>query len=191
MRDLVQIMRGLLMRAVVKMVGSQKMPIVRALGTVEIEAEHLQPYGLASKPLPGAEAVAGMIGGTSHPVILVIGDRRHRPEGLRDGDVALHDSRGQVLYLEGSGARLVASLLQVHCGAVILGNLAVSGTASADSMTAATITGGVVSGGSLSAGAGGFSVGGTSIPLPGASGSFVSHDGKTVTVSQGIVTGIV
>ncbi len=55
------------------------------------EAEHLQPYGLTYVPLAGAEAVALFpAGDRSHPLIVAIGDRRHRLSGLGPGEVALY-----------------------------------------------------------------------------------------------------
>ena len=50
---------------------------------------------------PSAEPIIGYMNGSrSHPVVLAVGDRRHRLQGLEEGDVAQHrlkDDRQQVL----------------------------------------------------------------------------------------------
>jgi phage baseplate assembly protein V len=78
-------------------------------GEVKDNMEHLEPYGYTACPLPGAEALAGFIGGDrSHGVVIVVADRRFRLQGLKPGEVALytdegdffHFKRGRVIELE-------------------------------------------------------------------------------------------
>ena len=78
-------------------------------GEFKDNVEHLEPYGFTACPLPGAEALAGFIGGDrSHGVVIVVADRRFRLQGLKSGEVALytdegdkfHFKRGRVIDLE-------------------------------------------------------------------------------------------
>lgn len=70
--------------------------------TVE-DAEHHQPYGFSSVPLAGAEAIALFPDGDrSHPLVVAVSDRRHRPTGGEEGDVAIYHHEGaRVLLLAG------------------------------------------------------------------------------------------
>lgn len=64
--------------------------------------EHWLPYGVSFVPNPpdkdgAAEALIAFLGGArSHPVVIGIADRRHRPKGMKAGDVAFHDHRGSL-----------------------------------------------------------------------------------------------
>lgn len=66
--------------------------------------EHMEPYGLATHPLPGAEGVALFPGGDrSHGLVVVVADRRFRLQGLQRGEVALHDDQGMCVHLTREG----------------------------------------------------------------------------------------
>src|SRR4051794_14441974 len=73
--------------------------------------ERAQDYGFVSVPLPskpdeneGAEAFfTHPSGNRAHPVAVVVADRRHRPYGLKEGESALHDDQGQMLYAARDG----------------------------------------------------------------------------------------
>lgn len=53
--------------------------------------EHVQPYGLSTRPLGGAEAIILSVGGNRDlPLAVVVDDPRHRPAGLAAGEVCLH-----------------------------------------------------------------------------------------------------
>lgn len=65
------------------------------------DVEHREPYGYTSRPHQGAEAVVISLGGnTSHSMVLMVGDRRYRLKGLKEGEVALHDDQGNVVHLQ-------------------------------------------------------------------------------------------
>ena len=94
-------------RAVVQLVDDGRMLQMVQLGvladeTVE-DAEHHQPYGFASVPLDGAEAIALFPDGDrERPLVVAISDRRHRPTGAQPGDVTLYHRDGaRVLLLAG------------------------------------------------------------------------------------------
>jgi phage gp45-like len=55
-------------------------------------AEHFQPYGFASVPLAGAEAVVVFPNGDrSHPLVTAVSDRRYRPTGGDPGQITIHN----------------------------------------------------------------------------------------------------
>lgn len=66
--------------------------------------EHFEPYGLTSRPKPGAEVAALFIDGDrSHGIVLVVADRRYRIKGLEEGEVALYDDQGQSIAIKREG----------------------------------------------------------------------------------------
>jgi phage baseplate assembly protein V len=80
--------------------------------------ERFQQYGVSSVPLPGAggkypEAIIAYLGGNrSHPVILAVDDRRHRPKGLKPGESVLYDDQGQRIYVSRDGIKIDAGAAQ-------------------------------------------------------------------------------
>ncbi|SAL20797.1 phage baseplate assembly protein V [Caballeronia cordobensis] len=97
--------------------------------------EHFEPYGFTSRPRAGAEAVAVFLDGDrSHGITVVVADRRYRLTGLGDGDVALHDDKGQSIVLGADGITITGNVK-------VIGALqATEGISGADGMT---ITGNV------------------------------------------------
>ena len=92
-----------LRRRVLLMVGRAVLTLVddaRRMQTVQVQAlagetladvERVQQYGLTSHPHPGAECVVVSVGGMrQHPLVVAVDDRRHRPTGLAQGEVALY-----------------------------------------------------------------------------------------------------
>jgi phage baseplate assembly protein V len=70
-------------------------------GEVKDNVEHLEPYGFTACPQPGAEALAGFIGGDrSHGVVIVVADRRFRLQGLKPGEVALYTDEGDFIHFK-------------------------------------------------------------------------------------------
>ena len=66
--------------------------------------EHFEPYGLTSRPKPGAEVAALFIDGDrSHGIVIVVADRRYRIKGLEEGEVALYDDQGQCIAIKRDG----------------------------------------------------------------------------------------
>jgi phage gp45-like len=72
------------------------------------EVEHLQPYGITSVPKKptgsglmrqAADAILAFLGGNrSHPVALMVTDRRYRLNNMTEGEVAVHDDQGNQVY---------------------------------------------------------------------------------------------
>ena len=70
----------------------------------------LQIHGLASHAAVNADAMAVFIGGDrSNPVIVATGDQAMRLRGLKSGEVALYDGRGNVVKLADDGT------IQITC----------------------------------------------------------------------------
>ena len=75
--------------------------------------EHFHPYGFTAIPkkptkdgqkLRKAEAVVVFQNGNrSHPLAIVIGDRRYRLKAGKEGEVAIHDDQGQKVHLTRTG----------------------------------------------------------------------------------------
>ena len=95
-------------RAVLKMATAsgllQRAQVSVLDGELHDGVEHFEPYGYTSYPLPGSEVALAFVGGDrSHPVALVITDRRYRPTDMASGDVSLFDTRHQRVWLTKDG----------------------------------------------------------------------------------------
>lgn len=117
----VRALQNLLSRGTVKSVNSSTKMQTLQIGLLSDEvvanAEHFEQYGFTSCPLEGAEHVSGFPGGDrSHPIVLVVADRRYRLQGLASGDAALYDYRGQSVVLTAQGIVVNALNYTVHTG---------------------------------------------------------------------------
>lgn len=107
-RPLWTALRNMLARAVVQLVDDGKKLQRVQLGVLADEtvddAEHFQPYGFSSVPLPGAEAFVAFPGSDrGHPVILAVTDRRYRPVGGEPGEVVIYNHTGAMAILTKDG----------------------------------------------------------------------------------------
>jgi phage baseplate assembly protein V len=67
-------------------------------------SEHFEPYGYTARPHPGAEHVTIFVDGDrSHPLTIVVADRRYRLTALAEGEVAIYDDQGQKVHLTRTG----------------------------------------------------------------------------------------
>jgi phage baseplate assembly protein V len=94
-------------RGIVRLVnnagGRQLLQVSLLADEVRDNVERFQNYGMASFPFPGAEVVAGSVGGSrDHLIVLVVDDRRYKIE-LVEGEVALYDDLDQKVHLTRSG----------------------------------------------------------------------------------------
>ena len=95
-------------RGVVRLVDdSTKMQLLQ-LGVLAGEtidgAEHFQPYGFSSVPLAGAEHVTLFPNGDrSHPLTIVVSDRRYRPTGGQPGEVTVYNNTGAKITMTKDG----------------------------------------------------------------------------------------
>ena len=110
LRARVQLMIG---RAVVRAIDDgrrlQEVQLALLPGELRDQVERFQEYGFTSVPHPGAEAVVVFIGGNrDHGLVAACDDRRHRPRGLKIGEVMIYASFGQFMKMDEAG-RLVIS----------------------------------------------------------------------------------
>jgi len=102
--------------------GAGGLQITLLAGETRAGVEHVQPYGLSTLPLAGAEAVVLSVGGNrDHPLAVVVDDPRHRPPGLAAGEVCLHAAQpaAQRLHLRADGSVLLRThLLRIEADLV-------------------------------------------------------------------------
>lgn len=120
---------GMISRATVKATKEAAARVVQYLGRGGVDdAEHLEPYGLTSRPKPGAEAVVVHVGAdASAPVVIVVADRRYRLTSLQPGEVALHDDQGQRVTLYRDRIEVEAPKVVVNSPSVYLGGAGPAG----------------------------------------------------------------
>ena len=89
--------------------------------------EHVQPYGFSSRPVgPTSEGgtkrraeavIAHSEGSRSHPVVIMVSDRRYRPKGMKAGEVQIHDNQSQSIHLTADGIVLSSpKKVTFNCG---------------------------------------------------------------------------
>lgn len=120
-------------RAVVQLVDDDKKLQLVQLGVLAGEtvdgAEHHQSYGLASVPLPGAEAVVLFPGGDrAHPLVVAVSDRRYRPTGGGGGEVCLYTDEGDTIRLGRGHVIVLDTSGQVKLGSPSAVDGAIKGT---------------------------------------------------------------
>lgn len=70
-------------------------------GDVREDVEHFEPYGFTSEPHLDAEALTTSINGDrNHTIAIIVADRRYRIKELKDGEVAMYDDLGKVVYFK-------------------------------------------------------------------------------------------
>jgi phage baseplate assembly protein V len=79
----------------------QRLQVSLLTDEVRDDLNRYQNYGFASRPLPGAEAVVGAIGGSrNHLIVLVIEDGRHRKRNLEEGESAMYTDEGDYIHMK-------------------------------------------------------------------------------------------
>jgi phage baseplate assembly protein V len=83
--------------------------------------ERFQDYGLTAWPHPGAETVDVLVGGNApHRIVICVDDRRYRFRVSAEGEVALYDDLGQVVWLKRSGVKVTSPLdIDVEAGGTL------------------------------------------------------------------------
>ncbi|KKK59089.1 hypothetical protein LCGC14_3037880 [marine sediment metagenome] len=109
LRPIVNQIANVVARAVIKRTDDsaalQKLQISVLESEPIDDAEHFQQYGFSSVPLTGAEAVVVFPGGDhAHPLVVAIDDRRHRPTGLKGGEVTVYHQSGSFILLRDDGS---------------------------------------------------------------------------------------
>lgn len=97
--------------------GASGRVVVDTLGGAD-DLRVVQPYGLASRPASGAEAVIVQVGSNSdQAIVIAIDDRRYRI-ALEGGEVALYDDLGsRVLLKRGGVVEVEATQIKLGAGA--------------------------------------------------------------------------
>ena len=95
-------------RGVVQLVDDDKKMQLLQIGVLDGEpiddAEHFQPDGFTSVPMPGAEVIVAFPNGDrSHPLVSVVADRRHRPTGGKPGERTIYHHKGAKIRMLDSG----------------------------------------------------------------------------------------
>lgn len=108
MRPLKTRISNIVARGVVQLVNDGTKLQQLQLGVLEGEtvpdAEHHQPYGFSSVPLAGAETVTIFPNGDrSHPLVVAVSDRRHRPTGGEPGEVTMYSHTGAKMRFLANG----------------------------------------------------------------------------------------
>ena len=138
----------------------------------------LNPYGVTSNPPDGSDALVIFLNADrTLGVVVGVNYKDGRPTSLKAGEAALFNAvKKTILKMADDGTA------QLNCGLAVDGPIsstkdiaAKGGVTAAKDMAA---TGKVTSGGAMEAG-------------NGATGTFVSKEGRTVTVAKGIITKIV
>lgn len=138
----VLLMLGRAVVSLVKDAGAlQLIQAERLDGEVHDDMESFGHYGLASRSMPGAEAIIASLGGVrSHGVVIAIEDRRYRLTLEAEGEVALYDDLGQVVYLKRDRIQvsspalveIVAPSIDLRGDVLVTGKLEVAGDATFD-----------------------------------------------------------
>jgi hypothetical protein len=117
-------LRGLVTRFVLGKTSRATGDLARArgegfYGDASDSDEVMQPYGHASMPVAGAEGVrVSVFGDGDHGVVVVLDDRRYRPD-LADGETAQYHLSGSIVHMKADGSINVVPALSglVHLGA--------------------------------------------------------------------------
>lgn len=136
---LVRRVRLILSRGVVSRVDSskrlQELQLDLLAGETRSRVEHFEPLGLTVAPEPGAEVVAGFLGGDrTHAIGLAVVDRRYRPTGLARGELVVYEpvaggsrvtfkANGDIELTPRSGKVIVQGDAEVNGDAVVSGNV--------------------------------------------------------------------
>lgn len=89
--------------------GTATMQVALPGGELRSDLPHLQLYGFASRPQPGADAVVMFQSGDrSRGVVVASGDQRYRPADLAPGDACLYHFTGSRIWLKADGSILLA-----------------------------------------------------------------------------------
>ena len=113
MSAIAQRVRNMLGRGIVRLVNdakkAQELQVELLADEAQDGVERFQNYGFTSVPLEGAEALVAFVGGLrSHGIALAVEDRRYRMQGLKSGEVAIYDDRGQMMILKRDGISIAS-----------------------------------------------------------------------------------
>lgn len=119
----------------VKAGRTQSLQVQTAGREVVENAKFIEPYGLTSNPLSGSECIVLNIqGNPGNPVVINVGSRQFRVQGLKPGEVCLYDNSGSFIHLKNGGN------IEVYCENELSGNCkSLKLTAQTATITAQTV----------------------------------------------------
>lgn len=142
--------------------GLQLVQITMLEGELRDDVERFQNYGFTSRPHAGAEAAFACVAGSrDHVIVIAVDDRRYRL-AIEEGEAALYDDLGQKVHLTRTGMVVDGGELPI----LIKSTAGVRVDAPELSTTGNVRVG------------------------TGASGSFTTPTGQTVTFNDGIITDV-
>lgn len=132
MREIFNALCNTVVRGVVAFVSPGKLNTIQAQLTaneVSEGLEHIESFGLATRPLTGAELLALFPGGDrSLGYVVAVTDRRYRPQPLESGEVCIYSPFGQRIHLKSDGSIVIqAGKLIVDCDVEVVGNITATG----------------------------------------------------------------
>jgi phage baseplate assembly protein V len=133
--------RSMLLRGLVTLVseasGLRVVQVTTRAGDDPDDAEHWEPAGFSCRPLVGAEMLVGRLGGAADvPVVLVVVDRRYRPQDCSAGETTIYDqttpgaAQQRIRLRPGTGIQVNAPL-----GVSVTGGLTATTVRSGDGLT--------------------------------------------------------
>ena len=104
------VLRGYLKASAIGANGFRRLAVSLGWQDDADEVPHVQEYGFATHPIPGAEPFAVRVGASAdQAVAILVADRRYTLRGLAEGEVALYDDRGQTVRLGRDGIHVSAT----------------------------------------------------------------------------------
>lgn len=89
---------------------TQNLQVFSAGKEIIENAKFIEPYGLTAKPLAGSECIVLNIqGNPANPVVITVGNRQLRVQGLKDGEVCLYDNSGNRIDLKNGGEMVMTA----------------------------------------------------------------------------------
>jgi phage baseplate assembly protein V len=96
----------------------QVLQVVPGDGEIIEDLEHLQPYGLTSRPPKGAPVIVLSPNGNNEIAVALVGWKASRPTGLKEGEVALAHENGNMILLKDGGDIVVTASGDILLGGV-------------------------------------------------------------------------
>lgn len=108
-----QRLRLMVAQGVATLVGGEYVQVTVLDGETLPKVRRVEPYGVSSRPKPGAQVYMLFPGGDrAQGFALVIGDKRYQMD-LQEGEVALHDDDGNFVRLGTGGVATVRASVKV------------------------------------------------------------------------------
>ena len=125
----------------------------------------MSQFGFSSSPPPGSRCLAlSVAGDNSQKYAIATHNTVYRPKNLSQGETQLHDAQNQKVYLQANGTL------------ALVANNKVTVTVAGNNILTATV--------------GSLYVNGNLVPSTGWTGTVTAPDGRTITITSGIITNV-